>query len=442
MTIFDIYAPQSQMNFGVTTNLPYSNAIVSQIEKIMSKIDILMSVYNCERYINDTINSILNQTFTDFRVIIVDDGSSDRTGDICKQFVAKDRRVEYYHQGNAGIVAALNHGLQYCSAPFIARHDGDDISYPDRFEKELTYLEANPDCVAVSSVARHIDENGIPCGTISTRKDISAADCWSIPAAEPYLLQPMLMMRRTALDTAGGYRNLSVAEDADLMWRLNRIGSMHILPESLGDYRVHAGSVSSRSIVKGRFLAIWSQLAALSEQRRVSQLPDIVFSNLLLQHINTAISLKEMVDTIREQLTDTEFCWLCSAVSAKLLEFCYYRPYEPDKSDIQFIVTAVHTDRNISERPGYEIFKEAMLSAAIRSMQHFRIKDALSLIPFKQWPVLFGRIAFRTLIPKSTKKDIIKIFSFLSEHSNTFKRFANSVKPSPYSDMKNPINQS
>lgn len=82
-----------------------------------------------------------------------------------------------------------------------------------------------------------------------------------------------------------------------------------------------------------------------------------------------------------------------------------------------------------------------MLSAAIRSMQDFRIKDALSLTPFKQWPVLFGRIAFRTLIPKSTKKDIIKIFSFLSENSNTFKRFANSVKPSPYSDMKNPINQ-
>ena len=404
----------------------------------MAKIDILMSVYNCEQYINSTINSILNQTFTDFRIIVVDDGSSDRTGDICKQFVEKDSRVEYYHQDNAGIVAALNHGLQYCSAPFIARHDGDDISYPERFEKELTYLEANPDCVAVSSIARHIDENDIPCGTISTRKDISAADCWSIPAAEPYLLQPMLMMRRNAVDEVGGYRNLSVAEDTDLMWRLNRIGAMHILPEPLGDYRVHAGSVSSLSIIQGRFLAIWSQLAAISEQRRVSQLPDIVFSNYLLQRLNTTISLNEMVDEIRGQLTDTEICWLCSAVSAKLLELCYYRPYEPDKSDIQFILTAVHTDRNISERSGYGFFKEAMLSAAIRITLAYRIKDALTLTPPKLWPALFGRIAFRTLIPKSIKKNIIKTFSFLSEKSYTFKKIVNSVKPSSYSDRKNP----
>lgn len=391
----------------------------------MPKLDILMSVFNCENYLADTLASIQNQTFTDYRLVIIDDGSTDSTGDIIRRYASQDSRVEYHRQDNAGIVAALNHGLEYCSAPFIARHDGDDISYPDRFEKELAYLEANPDCVAVSSTARHIDENDIPCGTISTRKDISAADCWSIPAVEPYLLQPMLMMRRTAVDEVGGYRNLSVAEDTDLMWRLNRIGAMHILPEPLGDYRVHAGSVSSLSIIQGRFLAIWSQLAAISEQRRVSQLPDIVFSNCLLQRLNTTISLNEMVDEIRGQLTDTEICWLCSAVSAKLLELCYYRPYEPDKSDIQFIRAAAINDSGIKSRKGYPAFQEAAMSASIRLLLSGKIHNALALLPPSRWPTLLGRAVFRTCLPDSLKARIkrgSKSSSRSSEKNDAFDR--------------------
>lgn len=126
----------------------------------MARIDVLMSVYNCEKYIEKTIESIQCQTIHDIRIVIVDDGSIDTTGDIIKASATKDPRIEYHRQDNSGIVAALNHGLQYCTSPYIARHDGDDISYPDRFQKELDYLEANPNCVAVSGSVYNVYENG------------------------------------------------------------------------------------------------------------------------------------------------------------------------------------------------------------------------------------------------------------------------------------------
>ncbi|MCH4090611.1 glycosyltransferase family 2 protein [Acetobacter sp.] len=372
----------------------------------MPKIDVLMSVFNCESYIADTLISIKKQTFSDYNLIIVDDGSSDKTGEIVKQFAINDARIRYCRQDNAGIVAALNYGLKYCSAPFIARHDGDDISYPERFEKQLAYLKANPDCVAVSSVARHIDENDIPTGFITKVKDMALVNCWSLPAIEPYIMQPFMMIRKSAFLDVGGYRNLAVAEDADLMWRLNSIGLMHILPEPLGDYRVHADSISSQSIIKGRCLAIWSQLAAISEQRRATKRPDIDFSTSLLCRINSSVSLNQMVEAAKKHLTEAELIWLRSAVSAKLLALCYYRPYEADLSDIRFILDAKVKDLIIKERPGYAAFQEAIMSAALRMVAAGRIKTALYLLPSSQWIILLGRIIFRVCFPPAIKDKI------------------------------------
>ncbi|OUJ15722.1 glycosyltransferase family 2 protein [Acetobacter sp. DsW_063] len=374
------------------------------------KIDVLMSAYNAGRFIKATIDSILAQSFRDFRLIVVDDGSTDDTPDILERLAAQDARIVVLTQPNGGIVSALNAGLALCAAPYLARHDADDLSDPNRFAVELAYLESNPECVAVSARARHIDAKDVLLGTVSTRKDPDKADARAIPAVEPYILQPLLMARLAAIKAVGGYRLLQVAEDSDLYWRLRAIGRLHNLQDCLGSYRIHDDSISSASIVRGRQAAIWSQLAALSAQRRSENKPDIGFDEALLHRISRAVSLQDMMALIAERISSDERRWLSLAASAKLLELCYYRPFEPDGSDITFIRQALATGQTTCASANCGAFQEALMSAAIRMAFAGSLNDALRLAGWKKALTLLARIAFRIAVPSSLKKRIKALF--------------------------------
>ncbi|BCK75126.1 glycosyl transferase [Acetobacter aceti NRIC 0242] len=369
----------------------------------MAKIDVLMTVYNCSKYISETLKSIQNQTIEDIRIIIVDDGSTDGTSEIIQKFSDDDSRIIVMRQENMGIIDALKAGMKEVTADFIARHDGDDISYPERFEKQLNFLLDNPSFAAVSSRACQIDEAGCPIGKITTMKKIDESDPYSLPSKEPYLLQPMLMIRSSSFFSIGGYRNLSVSEDVDLCWRLRDEGNLHTIPEILGNYRVHPASISSQSIVNGRKLAIWAQLAAISEQRRMSKKEDIDFSKKLQNEINASSTLQEAHDILSEILLRDEAIWFASAVSAKLLEFCYYRPYEPDFSDIYFIKKSIRNDTDIKNRPCYSDFQEALISASIRLTVEGKFKEAFTLCAPHKWPLLVARVVFRIAVPETLK---------------------------------------
>jgi hypothetical protein len=149
----------------------------------------------------------------------------------------------------------LNAGLRLCEAEFIARQDADDISNPSRLDVELAYLRTHRDCVAVSGAAKHIDEQGRFLGTTQTFAQPDRADPRWAQSREPYLMHPFLMFRRAELQAIGGYRHVYYSEDTDLCCRLQERGAMHNLDMPLGEYRMHTGSVSSRSIVNGRIMA-------------------------------------------------------------------------------------------------------------------------------------------------------------------------------------------
>lgn len=375
----------------------------------MAKIDVVMSLYNSGEYISSTLSSIQSQTIDDIRIIIIDDGSTDDTREIVAEAQRHDRRIMYQYQENSGIVAAVNAGMELCTAEFVARHDGDDISYPDRFERELAYLEAHEDCVAVSALARHIREDGSPIGTRTRAKAMSAVDDSSLPANEPYIMQPLLMMRRKAFIAAGGYRTLSVAEDTDLYWRLMKIGRLHILPEVLGDYRIHASSISSQSIISGRRMSAWTQLSALSAQRRRRNLSDIEFTKRLQQDIDRQNEMVDLFKTIEPVMNEDEKPWFYSAMAAKLLETCYYRPFEPSESDVGFILSVAKVDPGVKSRRFYDVYQEGILSAGIRLAVQGRIKDSFRIVPLPRWPQLIGRAVFRTFLSQSLR-DRVKSF--------------------------------
>ena len=128
-------------------------------------VDVIIPVFNGSAYLEDALGSIQRQTVADIRLIVVDDGSWDATPQILGRIAASDPRVLVLTTPNQGIVGALNLALAQCSADYVARHDADDLAYPDRFSAQLSYFEDHPGCVALSGTVRHIDERGEPVGS-------------------------------------------------------------------------------------------------------------------------------------------------------------------------------------------------------------------------------------------------------------------------------------
>ena len=130
----------------------------SKKETRMPKISVLMSAFNAEKYIGETIDSVLGQSFIDFEFIIINDGSTDQTEVIIKKY--NDERIRYFYQENSGLSKALNFGLKISEGDYIARIDADDLCYRNRLEIQLEFMENNPDYVVCGSYTDVIDENG------------------------------------------------------------------------------------------------------------------------------------------------------------------------------------------------------------------------------------------------------------------------------------------
>jgi glycosyltransferase involved in cell wall biosynthesis len=122
------------------------------------RVTILMPAYNAGKYIAEAIRSVLTQDFSDFELLIVDDGSSDDTREVIGRF--SDPRIRLLEQENKGISAALNAGLSAASGRYIARFDADDICLPERLSRQAAFLDANPDYILVGGEAEYVSEDG------------------------------------------------------------------------------------------------------------------------------------------------------------------------------------------------------------------------------------------------------------------------------------------
>jgi glycosyltransferase involved in cell wall biosynthesis len=209
------------------------------------RVSILVPVYNAEQYLPAMLESILRQTLGDFEVIMVDDGSTDGSAPILERAAARDPRFRLFRQeGNTGIVAALNRGLGECRAPYIARMDADDIALPDRLERQVAHMEANPDIVALGTSLAYIDERGKSLDRVRR-----CALGGSMLRGNP-LLHPTVMLRRGVLEQhAIRYRAEYIyAEDYYLWLELSRLGRLAALDEVAYLYRVSDTTLRSRKL--------------------------------------------------------------------------------------------------------------------------------------------------------------------------------------------------
>jgi glycosyltransferase involved in cell wall biosynthesis len=207
-------------------------------------ISVLLPVYDAESYLRVAIQSVLTQTFQDFELLIFNDGSTDRSLSIAREFEALDHRVRVLSRTNGGIVRALNELVLTARGRYLARMDGDDICRPERFATQLAHLEAHSGCVAVGSQVLLIDPEGMPiCEFVTdfTHEEIDAAHLSGFGASR--MCHPSVMMRRDAVIRAGLYNErYRLAEDIDLFLRLAEVGRLANLRETLIKYRQHLRS--------------------------------------------------------------------------------------------------------------------------------------------------------------------------------------------------------
>ncbi len=363
----------------------------------MTPIDVLIPAYNAAATVEQSIGTIQRQTLRDIRIVVVDDGSTDATAEILARMAADDERILVVRQENGGIVDALNRGLAECRAPLIARFDADDLSYPGRLERQAGFLRDRPDMVAVGCSVRHIDEFGRPTGTIGEFEDPSLASPLVAPSHEPYICHPFLMVRREAATAAGGYRHVFLAEDTDLYWRLGELGRLHNLPEILGDYRMHTGSLSGASLVNGRVMSVFSQLAGLSAARRSRAVPDLAFPRELLGAARAAADLEAMVGVAarRLSLTPEEEARLAIMASAKLVSLANYRPFELSLADCRFARAALLRHGDLLAPDNARALRMMAWGSAARLGAAARPREAMALVGPRDYPHVAARLAFR-----------------------------------------------
>jgi glycosyltransferase involved in cell wall biosynthesis len=356
-------------------------------------IDVLIPAYNAEATLREAIDSVRRQTIADIRIVIIDDGSTDGTSRILAGLAMEDARIVVMTKVNGGIVEALNEGLRYCTAEFVARFDADDFCFPNRLSCQLSYLSGHPECAAVGCAVEHIDETGKPIVGLPQPGPPSNSDPARAPATEPYIIHPFLMARREAIMAVGGYRHVPLSEDSDLFWRLQEKGELVNLTDVLGKYRVHTASLSS-SIVNGRAMAVGSQLGALSALRRRAGKPDIVFEQNLHGELKAAGTLEGMIAIVSKQLDAEEAQRLRIAAGAKLMELAGYRPYELQASDCAFIRSALPMAKLLTVANQKDVMWHVTTTAA-RLIRKGKFTEALALTPPKAYPKAAARVLMK-----------------------------------------------
>lgn len=209
----------------------------------MPEISVVMPVYNASDYLPEAIDSIISQTFEDWELILIDDGSTDNSSDILKSYSNSDKRIKHYkNDQNLGLIRALNKGIGLCSGKFIARMDADDISLPGRFETQYRFLERNADIAMCGTYALIIDSDG--CETVKVTH-FSKDEYIKINLMfSPSFIHPSMMIRADVLK-ANLYDEAYIhAEDYELWCRIAENHKVANIPSFLLKYRWHSSNVS------------------------------------------------------------------------------------------------------------------------------------------------------------------------------------------------------
>jgi glycosyltransferase involved in cell wall biosynthesis len=205
-------------------------------------LSIVMPVYNASRYIGEAIDSLLRQTFTDFELIVIDDGSTDHSLDIVNSY--DDPRIRIFrNEENKGIVFTRNRGLQEMRGRYYAPFDADDVAMPRKFEKQIAFMEQHPDYGLTGTWARHIDSEGKVLKS-KWKLNARASLIPSIQLFRAYFIQSAVVFRKEAIAQFGYTPGFEIGEDYLLYYQISLRYKCENLPEYLIHYRIHPKSIT------------------------------------------------------------------------------------------------------------------------------------------------------------------------------------------------------
>jgi glycosyltransferase involved in cell wall biosynthesis len=242
------------------------------------EISVVMSVHNGGKYIHESVESVLSQNI-DFEFIIVNDGSTDESGDILLEYATKDTRIRFIQQKNTGLTGALIRGCAEAQGEFIARMDIGDIAIEGRLYKQAEILNKYQNCVFVSCHTEFFGPKWeylwiIKAGPVSERPISILPHNPKNGLLGSISCHPSVMFRKTAYETVGGYRKeFYYGQDWDLWYRLSEIGNYFMIPEVLYKCRIFPEGTSMSNAQNQKIIAECSKNAFIARQYNENEKP-------------------------------------------------------------------------------------------------------------------------------------------------------------------------
>ena len=213
-------------------------------------VSVLMPAYNAERFIREAVDSILAQSFQDFELIIVDDGSKDGTASIIQSY--SDERIRLIQKENEGVATTLNRGIELAKGQYIWRHDADDVSLSGKLKAEVDFMESHQDCLLVATQVAFMTERGKVAWEKKQPKDKWLGQDevrWvSFEDFSPFspITHGTALIRTSAFKKAGSYREAFItSEDIDMWLRIIEHGKLAVLNSCLSLHRISASSATA-----------------------------------------------------------------------------------------------------------------------------------------------------------------------------------------------------
>ncbi|HTU45929.1 MAG TPA: glycosyltransferase [Bryobacteraceae bacterium] len=220
-----------------------------------------MPVYNAARFLGEAIESILAQSFEDFELIAIDDGSRDESAEILEWYARADGRVRVFRRAHQRLPATLNFGCAIAAGKYIARMDADDIALPTRFERQVEFLDRHPRVAILGTQLERIREDGTRIDV--TNVPLEHAEIDANMQKFCCMFHPTVMMRAEAVRALGGYREaFFAAEDHDLWLRAAERYELANLPEILLRYRIHTQALSFEKLEQQVISAVAAEVSA------------------------------------------------------------------------------------------------------------------------------------------------------------------------------------
>lgn len=248
-------------------------------------ISVLLCTYNDELYIREAVQSILDQTYPHFEFVIIDDGSTDGTNKILKEFL--DPRIRLIEKSNTGLIDSLNFGFSLCKYNWVARMDGDDIALPNRLNEQIKHLGKN--ISAIGTQAFLINSRGKVIGSTSLELENNRI-LYKTTMGKTAIIHPTALINRGKFLESGGYdKFIFAAEDLDLWLRLSNYGLLKNLNSKELNYRLHEKKISN---LKRKEQFLNSHIALIKYKKKLNwllseseyvDLKDLIEKNIFYQ---------------------------------------------------------------------------------------------------------------------------------------------------------------